>query len=178
VARRIQKKTNDLDDEYTVITIDQTRKALAAYLTHGWFPEGERPTRDVSGARESLKLLGALTDQGETFFVECESNFNSEVTIQLLQALQQEFGEKIAVVLDHATYFTANAVKDFAADTAIELIYFPRRSPQLNPSEECWRQFKQLLGNRSFDDFAELRDAMHPALDAISPPNIRNYLFP
>ena len=84
----------------------------------------------------------------------------------------------IAVVLDHATYFTANAVKDFAADTAIELIYFPRRSPQLNPSEECWRQFKQFLGNRSFDDFAELRDAIHPAFDAVSPPNIRNYLLP
>ena len=69
-------------------------------------------------------------------------------------------------------------MKDFAAETALERIYLPRRSPQLNPSEECWRQFKQFLGNRSFDDFAELRDAMHPALDAISPPNIRNYLLP
>lgn len=143
-----------------------------------WFPKGERPTRDVSGAWESLKLLGALTDQGETFFVEYKSNFKSGVTIQFLQALQQEFGEKIAVVLDNAPYFTANAVKDFVADTAIELIYFPRHSPQLNPSEECWRQFKQFLGNRLFDNFAELRDAMHPALDGINPPNIRNYLLP
>ena len=74
--------------------INQTRKALAAYFTHGWFLEGERPTRDVSSARESPKLLGTLTDEGETFFVEYESNFTSEVTIQFLQALQQEFGEK------------------------------------------------------------------------------------
>jgi hypothetical protein len=65
----------------------------------------------VSGARESLKLLGALTDQGETFFVECESNFNSKVTIHFLQALQQEFGEKLAVILDHATYFTAIVIQ-------------------------------------------------------------------
>ena len=62
----------------------------------------------MSDARESLKLLGALTDEGETFFIECKSNFTSRVTIQFLQALQQEFGEKIAVVLDHATYFTAS----------------------------------------------------------------------
>jgi hypothetical protein len=77
VARGVRKKTNDLDDEYTVITIDQTREALAAYLTHGWFPEGERPTRDVLGARESLKSLGVLTDEGETFFAKCESSFSA-----------------------------------------------------------------------------------------------------
>ena len=164
------------EDDYTVVTVDQTRKAVTAYLTHGWFREGERPTLPVSGAWDSVKLLGALTDQGETRFFECESNFTSEVTIHLLQALQQEFGEKIAVVLDNASYFTANAVKDFVEDTSIELIYFPRGSPKLNPVEECWRQFKQFLGNRSFDDIPELRDAIPAALDAIDPPNVYNYL--
>ena len=104
----------------------------------------------MSGAWESLKLLGALTDRGETVFLECESNFTSTVTIHLLRALQDEFGEKIAVVLDNAPYFTAAAVKHFVANTPIELIYLPRRSPELNPAEECWRQFKQALSNRSF----------------------------
>ena len=131
------KKYDDLDNEYTVITIDQTQKALATYLTHGWFQKGERPTRDVSGTRENLKLLDALTNHGETLFLECESNLTSRVAIHFLEALQQKFGEKITVVLDHTTCFTATVVKDFAADTAIELIYFPRHSPQLNPSEEC-----------------------------------------
>ena len=82
------------------------------------------------------------------------------------------------MVLDYAAYFAANAVKNFAADPAIELICLPRRSPKLNPSEECWRQFKQFLGNRSFVGFAELRDAMYPTLDTINPVNIRNYLLP
>jgi transposase len=164
------------DGDYTVVAIDQTRKAVRTYLTHGWFQEGERPTLPVSGAWNSVKLLGALTDQGETTFFECESNFTSEVTIHLLQALQQEFGEKIAVVLDNASYFTANAVKDFAEETSIELIYLPRGSPKLNPVEECWRQFKQFLGNRSFEDVPQLRKAIPVALDAINRPNLHNYL--
>lgn len=166
------------EDDYTIVTVDQTRKAVAAYLTHGWFREGERPTLPASGAWESVKLLGALTDHGETQFFECESNFTGEVTIHLLQALQQEFGEKIAVVLDNASYFTANAVKDFAEETSLELIYFPRGSPKLNPVEECWRQFKQFLGNRSFADIPELREAIPAALEAINPPNMYNDLCP
>ena len=166
------------DGDYTVVAIDQTRKAVRTYLTHGWFQEGERPTLPVSGAWNSVKLLGALTDQGETTFFECESNFTSEVTIHLLQALQQEFGEKIAVVLDNASSFTANAVKDFAEETSIELIYLPRGSPKLNPVEECWRQFKQFLGNRSFEDVPQLRQAIPVALDAINRPNLHNYLCP
>jgi hypothetical protein len=159
-----------------VVTVDQTRKAVATHLIHGWFPEGERPTLPVSGAWESVKLLGALTDRGETRFFDCESNFTAEVTIHLLQALQQEFGEKIAVVLDNASYFTANAVTDFAEETPVELIYLPRGSPELNPVEECWRQFKQFLGNRSFEELSQLRATIPAALDAINPPNPHNYL--
>jgi hypothetical protein len=35
----------------------------------------EKAGDEVSGAWDSMKLLGALTDQGETTFFECESNF-------------------------------------------------------------------------------------------------------
>jgi hypothetical protein len=43
------KKLADLDDEYTVIVIDQTRQELAN-LVYTWLPEGKRPTLPVSGA--------------------------------------------------------------------------------------------------------------------------------
>jgi transposase InsO family protein len=132
----------------------------------------------VSGASDSVKLFGGLTAEGETVFFDCESNFTAEITVHLLQALHQEFGEKIAVVLDNASYFRANAVKDFAEQTPIELIYLPRGSPKLNPVEECWRQFKQFLGNRSFDDLADLRKTIPAALDAIDAPRLNNYLCP
>ncbi len=49
-------------------------------------------------------------------FFDCGSNFTSNATIHLLQALQKLFGEKITVVLDNALYFTANVMKDFVED--------------------------------------------------------------
>ena len=177
MGRRLQKKRNDLDDQYTILTIDQTRQVLST-LIYAWFPEGERPSLPVTGKWDSIKLLGAVSDSGETFFLPCEENFNSDTTIRLLDALQTEFGEKICVVLDNASYFTANAVKDFVQDTPIELCYLPRGSPELNPTEECWRQLNQELGNRLFETLDDLRDAALSALDRIKVPNIFTYLCP
>jgi len=177
LARGLQKKRNDLDDEYTVLTIDQTRQVLST-LIYVWFPEGERPSLPVTGAWDSNKLLGAVSDSGETFFLPCAENFNCDTTIRLLDALQTEFGEKICVVLDNASYFTANAVGEFVEDTPIELCYIPRGSALVNPAEECWRQLDQELGNRLFNTLNELRDAALSALNRINVPNVFTYLCP
>ena len=166
-----------MDEEYTVLTVDQTRQVLST-LIYAWFPEGERPSLPVTGAWESIKLLGAVSDSGETFFLPCAENFNSDTTIRLLDALQTEFGEKICVVLDNASYFTANAVQKFVEGTPIELCYLPRGSPELNPTEECWKRLNQALGNRLFDTLAELQEAALTALDNIDPPSFSTYLCP
>jgi len=125
---------------------------------------------------DSIKLLGAVSDSGETFFLPCAEDFNSDTTIRLLDALQTEFGEKICVVLDNASYFTANAVQEFVEDTPIELCYLPRGSAPVNLAEECWRRLDQALGNRLFDTLDELREAALAALDDIEPPSIFTYL--
>lgn len=174
---RLQKKYNNLDDEYTIVTVDQTRQVLST-LINAWFPRCERPTLPVKGKWECLKLLGATTDTGETFFLPCEVNFNSDTTIRLLDALQVEFGEKLCVVLDNASYFTANAVKEYVAETPIDLCYLPRGSPELNPTEECWRRLNRSLGNRLFQTLDDLQEAALAVLDHLETPNVLTYLCP
>ena len=128
----------------------------------------------MSGTCDSVKLLGALTDRNETTFFECEGNFTSEVTIHLLRALQQEFGEKIAVLMYNASYFTVNRRERLRCRdtdrTDLSSIGFSFG----DPVEECWRQFKQFLGNHFFEDVPHLREAIPIALDAINRPNLRN----
>ncbi len=137
-----------MDGEYTILTIDQTRQVLST-LIYARFPEGECSSPAVMSAWDSIKLLDAVSDSGETFFLPCAENFNSDTTIRLLDALQTEFGEKICVVLDNDSYFTANKVQEFAANTPIELCYLPRGSPELNPTEECWKKLNQKLATVS-----------------------------
>lgn len=166
------------ENDYTVLAVDQTRKTVGADLYQAWFPEGERVSLPVSASREGVNLLGAVSDEGETVFLESGGSFTSEVTIHLLEVLQEKFGEKIAVVWDNASYFTANAVKNFVEDTPIKLIQLPTGSPDMNPAEGCWQQFKQKLGNRYFEDLDELRDAIWSALSSITPPDFHGYFSP
>jgi transposase len=132
----------------------------------------------VSASREGVNLLGAVTENGEATVLECGGSFTGEVTIRFLEHLQAQFGEKLVVLLDQATYFTATAVKDFVADEPIELVYFPTGSPDLNPTEEYWRQLKKALGNRYFGTLDEIRSAIWSALDTISPPGVYQYICP
>ena len=132
----------------------------------------------MSGAWESLKLLGGVTADGETLYLPCEDNFTSDLTVRLMDALQTKFGEKLCVVLDNAPYFAANKVQDFVEGTPLELCYLPRGSVPVNPAEECWHRLRQRLGNRLFEELDELRDAALAALDSIEPPNLFTYLCP
>jgi transposase len=50
-------------------------------------------------------------------------------------------------------------VKHVVADKPIELVYFPTGSPDLNPTEEYWRQLKKALGNRYFATPDEIQSA-------------------
>ena len=114
---RTSKKVGHRDADKTVITTAQFQKTVGADLTYVWFPVNERPTVDVSASREGINLLGALTETGETMFLECTGSFIKEVTTQFLQALQSEFGEEPVVVLDTDSYFTANKVREFVEGT-------------------------------------------------------------
>jgi transposase len=160
------------------VAVDQTRKAVGCDLYRAWFPRGERTALPYWKTYEGVKLLGAVTEDGETFFTEVADSFTSDVTVRFLRALQAEFGEHLHVVLDNARYFASNQVEDFVEDTAIQLTFLPTGSPDMNPVEECWRQFKRALGNHYFGDLTELRSAVWDAIETINAPEIIDYLCP
>ena len=88
-----------------MVVIDQMRRRLKTNLGRGWFKRGSRAVVKVAEEWEATNLLGALTEHGQTTFFQSEGNFNSEVTIHFLRALQEEFGKELILVLDNAPYF-------------------------------------------------------------------------
>ena len=67
-------------------------------------------------------------------------------------------------------------MKHFGADEPIKLVCFSTGSPDLNPTEEYWQQLKLTLGNHYFGSCAEIRSAVWPTLDSISPPGVYQHL--
>jgi hypothetical protein len=85
----------------------------------------------------AAKFLGAVSDDGRTFFWEVNSRFTSDVTVHFPQALQNEFGDRLHVVLDNAVYFASNKVAEFVDNSKLEVTSLPTGSPDMNPVEEA-----------------------------------------
>ena len=94
-----------------------------------WSPVNSRPRLPVSGGRKSINLLGAVTDDDDRFVTPVPGRLNNVVAKHFLRTLQQEFGDRLVIVLDNAPYFIAKALKKQAA-AGLLLEYLPPISPK------------------------------------------------
>ena len=122
-------------------------------------------------------MLGAVTDDGERFVALTPNRFNAEVAKHFLRAIQHEFGEKLVVVLDNASYFIANTLKKQASADGLLLEFLPSHSPELNPLENCWRQLREGRANRLFQTVEEVHEYLLAALPTLTSPRIYEYLY-
>ena len=101
---------------------------------------------------EKVTVLGAVTDDGDSFYCWTEESLTADHGIQLLEALVAEFGEDLVVFLDRARYFYAK-----------------------DPMEGCWRQVKDWFNYRLIEDIDALKQSLGEATDEIQEPILWNY---
>jgi hypothetical protein len=59
------RKVLRCDEDATVVTLDQPRKAIGADRDSAWGRDDERSPVEVSASRGGVNLLGAVTESGE-----------------------------------------------------------------------------------------------------------------
>jgi len=140
-------------------------------------------------------VLGAVTDDGESFYCWTEENLNAAHGIRLLKALKERFGEELVVFLDRARYFYAKDVWEFVSDkretetvedssvtcvqgSDLDIWYFPSKLPELNPVEGCWNQLQEWFKHRLIPDIKSIKQHFLTGIEQINEPNIWNYLCP
>jgi len=159
----------------TVVCIDQTKTSVNGDPTQAWFERNSRPSVKLSGLRDWTCLLGAVTEDGESFFSRFPEYVTAKHAKHFILSLCEEFEDDLIVVLDGASYFTASTVADLADRDDLDFVQLPACSPDLNPVEECWRQLKSALGNRYFESLSDLTTAIDTALDQLNLPKVSNY---
>lgn len=183
------KKTELVEDGWTFAAVDQSSKYVGTEGRRGWYAVGSNPRRPVWNPRIKLTTLGAVTHDGESLHLSTEEYLTAEYGIALLEALVEEFGEKLIVFLDRAPYFYAKDLWEFVGDErSVEYIddtvvacvrgeklqvwYFPPRLPELNPIEQCWNQFKEWYRCRFIEDLPTLKQSLTSAFGSINEPDI------
>lgn len=159
----------------TVVCIDQTKTSVNGDPTQAWFKRNSRPSVELSGLRDWTCLLGAVTDDGRSFFSRFSEYVTADHAKHFILALYHEFEDDLIVVLDGASYFRASTVTDLAERDGLNFVQLPAYRPDLNPVEECWRQLESALGNRYFESMNELTATIDNALDQLNLPIVSNY---
>jgi hypothetical protein len=182
-----------IEEDWTFLAVDQFNKRVQTVQRRGWYPIGSNPTIEVSGSRKSVTVLKAVTHEGDSLHCWTEENLTAQHGIRFLDALQSEFGEKLVVFLDQASYFYAKDLWEFVSEesstecvdsTSVERVqseklqvwYFPAHLPELNPVEGYWNKLNSWFKYRLIEDLAELKTALRAALDEVTSSGFFSYL--
>ena len=180
--------------------VDQFTKRVGTIQRRGWYPIGSNPTIETSNSWDKVTVLGAVTDDGDSFYCWTEENLTSQQGIWLLGALQERFGEELVVFLDRAGYFynrdlwehvSGERATETVGDSSVACVrgdkegeehldvwYFPPKLPELNPVEGCWDRLNEWFKHRLIPDLATLKQQIQRGLPTVDEPNIWNYLCP
>jgi len=95
-------------------------------------------------------MISTVTNQGKTSWMIIDGNFNHLRLIEFFEALLQQAGRKVFLILDNLGVHYCAPVKKWLADNVekIEVFYLPSYSPELNPDERLNGDLKQVIETR------------------------------
>jgi transposase len=98
----------------------------------------------LSGRNARRVLFGAINLRTGHRVLLCRNNQFATDFCALLRELRRRYRDRpLALLLDEDSSHTARASQHLAAELDIELLWLPKRSPELNPMEHLWRAAKQ-----------------------------------
>jgi transposase len=145
-----------------ILWADETGLRSDHTAGRSWAPVGQTPLVEGTGQRFGANVVSAISNQGQMQFMVFKQRFVTKVFIEFLTRLvRQAAGQKLILILDGHPVHRAAAVKRWvqAHAEAIELVYLPGYSPELNPTERLNQDLKtNSLGRRRPASQQELID--------------------
>ena len=137
------------------------------------------------GRQGRINLIGTLSFEGEDEerleYRLLEGACRTAEVVGYLEALAEKAGQRggrpVVVVLDNASFHTAEAVREREPgweQSGLVLYRLPAYCPHLNLVEGVWRKLKGfLMPRRFYDSLAELKRAILNALNLLGAVEIR-----
>ena len=109
-----------------------------------WAPKGQTPVIEVTGARFSLNMMGAISTRGQLRFMVIKGGVSAEHTCDFLNRLMHHSEKPVFLIWDGHPTHRSKKVKECVAsfDGKLEIYTLPSYSPELNPVEQVWNNVK------------------------------------
>ena len=144
-----------------LIYIDELGVANNVTTLYGWSEKGKRSYAEQLGFASDRRNIVAGYNLGSKEIIapfEYEGNTTKSLfTSWFKQILCPNLEPKQVIILDNASVHKDEELYDLVAQYDCELIYLPAYSPDLNPIEQFWANFKCNLRKviKRFDDFLD-----------------------
>ena len=128
----------------TVLFADETEVKRFPPLWRMWQPVGDQKAVWVPEQNGDFALQGALDIcTGETYTEAFDRELSGH-TIEFLKRVQSQTTGKVLLIWDQASWHTSKRVQSFIEDLGrFETLRLPKRSPEVNPMEDLWRELKE-----------------------------------
>jgi transposase len=140
-----------------VLVEDETDLQLFPPLRAMWSPRGEPARGMLSGKNARRVVFGCMNlATGHRLFLAQRRQRAEEFQAFLRLVRRQYRGWRITMVLDGDRSHDAHASQKLAAQLDLQLLWRPKRAPELNPMDTLWGQGKDAIcANKQFTSIDE-----------------------
>lgn len=162
-----------------IITIDECSINLTSRMKKIWAQKGSKPTGHIKHSIKRTHIIGALT--GKKVIINYAEKVDSEKMIEFLDEIKQKFN-KFILIMDNAGWHRSGKMKEYFEKNKDKIIteYLPPYSPELNPTETCWKTIrKEVMDSNLFEDITQLKQGIKEFVETNNwNINLYNYLCP
>lgn len=142
--------------------------------------KGEKPKGVFFWSNKKLNIFGALVD-GKKLFYEFYDSLNSLTYKAFLSSFVEQLPKgKYVFLFDNAPYHKSSVIIGYLDHLSKNIIveFFPPYSPELNPTETCWKTVRHDVTNSTyFPTLESMQEAIESFLDKHNfMLNLSNYL--
>jgi len=132
---------------FVVAAGDEATFGLIPILNRRWARVGSRPVANMNFKHKYVKVMGARSQRSFVFTFGKKNN--KRRFVRFMAKIKRRWG-RVLFIVDHAPYHKGKEIQEFLQRNrkTFRILYLPRRTPELNPVEPCWKPGRQVLSNR------------------------------
>lgn len=158
-VEKYYKLREEMYKEDSLFFLDGVHPQHNSIPNYGWFKKGKDEPLCSNTRYLRLNINGAIDIDTHDVVTQFSATINKDSTLDLLEKLRKvRPSGRIYCILDNAGYYISQEVKDYAKACAIELIYLPPYSPNLNLIERLWRFMnKKIFYNKYYNEYDKFK---------------------